>query len=176
MSPFSYLMTHPVYFSVNRKTIGRAIWIGLFVGFLPIPMQMLVAVMLALVARVNIPVAAIGVWVTNPFTMVPLYYLAYRLGATMLEMPIEPWPADFNFSAFYQDMGGIWIAMLYGGVVLGLSLATASYILFNVVWRISTAYKYRERKQKRRSGRLRKVKPITARAEPGENLPPRPPS
>jgi uncharacterized protein (DUF2062 family) len=150
MLPLSYLMTHPVYFSVNRKTISRAIWIGVFIGFLPIPMQMLVAVMLALVARVNIPIAAIGVWVTNPFTMVPLFYLAYRLGAAMLNMPIEPWPIDFNFSGFSQDMGGIWKAMLYGGVVLGLSLATVSYIFVNLVWRTSIAYRYRERKKNRR--------------------------
>ena len=164
MSPFSYVMTHPIYFSVNRKTISRAIWIGVFVAFLPIPMQMLVAVMLALVARVNIPLAAIGVWVTNPLTMVPLFYLAYRLGAAMLQMPIEPWPADFSFSSFSQDMGGIWKAMLYGGIVLGLSLATTSYFVVNLIWRISIAYRYRERKENRRI-QLRKIKRTMAPAE-----------
>jgi len=150
LHPLRYVMDHPVYFSVNRKTVTRAIWIGVFVSFIPIPMQMLVAVLLALLARVNIAVAAIGVWVTNPFTMVPLFYLAYRLGAVMLNMPIEPWPTDMDFSSFSKDMGAIWKATLYGGIFVGLSSATVCYIAANAIWRFSTAVKYRERRVLRR--------------------------
>ena len=53
---------------------------GLFIAFMPIPGHMIVAIMAALLLRVNIPVAAMAVWVTNPLTVVPIFYLAYRLG------------------------------------------------------------------------------------------------
>ena len=88
MSPLTYVMNHPVYFSVSRRSISRGVWIGVFVAFIPIPMQMGVAAALALLARVNIPVAVLVVWVTNPLTMWPLFYLAYRLGAAILHIPI----------------------------------------------------------------------------------------
>ena len=175
MAPLTYLMNHPVYFSVNRKTVTRAIWIGIFVGFLPIPMQMAVAAILAIIARVNIPVAVLGVWITNPLTMVPLFYLAYRLGAAMLSMPIELWPSEHSLLEMSQGMGGIWKATLYGGVVLGLSVATVAYISVSIIWQVSTAIRYRERKQ-RREQRDRKAQSAetddpesTAKQNPGAN-------
>jgi len=168
MAPLTYVMNHPVYFSVSRRTISRGVWIGVFVAFIPIPMQMGVAALLALIARVNIPVAVLGVWVTNPLTMWPLFYLAYRLGAAILHIPIEPWPADFNFLETIYGMGKIWEVTLYGGVVLGLSLATLSYIAISMIWSLSAAIRYRERKLKR-GLRLRKAAKADP-AEPGTNL------
>jgi uncharacterized protein (DUF2062 family) len=168
MAPLTYVMNHPVYFSVSRRTISRGVWIGVFVAFLPIPMQMGVAALLALIARVNTPVAVLGVWVTNPLTMWPLFYLAYRLGAALLHVPIEPWPEDSNFLGALQGMGIIWEATLYGGVILGLSLATASYIAVSSIWSISAAIRYRERTLKRRLRRRKAEK--TDPAEPGTNL------
>jgi len=168
MAPLTYVMNHPVYFSVSRRSIARGVWIGVFVAFIPIPMQMGVAAALALVARVNIPVAVLGVWVTNPLTMLPLFYLAYRLGAAILHIPIEHWPADFNLVETLQGMGTIWEATLYGGVVLGLSLATVSYIAVSMIWSISAAIRYRERTLKRRL-RVRKAAKADP-AEPGSNL------
>lgn len=175
MAPLTYLMNHPVYFSVNRKTVTRAIWIGIFVGFLPIPMQMAVAAILAIMARVNIPVAVLGVWITNPLTMVPLFYLAYRLGAAMLSMPIELWPSEQSLLEMSQGMGSVWKAMLYGGVVLGLSVATVAYISVSIIWQVSTAIRYRERRQ-RRELRDRKAQSAekddpasTAKQNPGAN-------
>jgi len=151
LHPFRYIMGHPVYFSVNRRSITRAIWIGVFCAFLPIPMQMLVAAMFALAARVNIPVAMAGVWVTNPFTMGPLFYLAYKLGATLLNVPIEPWPEDLGFAGFGSELGDIWKITLYGGLFVGLASATLAYIVTGTIWRISTASRYKMRAAQRRN-------------------------
>ena len=113
-------------------------------------MQMAVAAILAIMARVNIPVAVLVVWITNPLTMVPLFYLAYRLGAAMLDMPIELWPSEHSLLDMSQGIGGVWKATLYGGVVLGLSVATVAYISVSIIWQASTAIRYRERKQRRK--------------------------
>ncbi|MEE8307405.1 MAG: DUF2062 domain-containing protein [Gammaproteobacteria bacterium] len=76
LKPFDYVLAHPVYFSTTRRAVGGALWIGLFVGLLPIPGQTLVAVLAALWMRVNMPVAVITIWVSNPVTFVPIFYLA----------------------------------------------------------------------------------------------------
>jgi len=148
LHPFRYILSHPVYFSANRRSVCRAIWIGVFCAFIPIPGQTLVAVLAALGARVNIPVSAIGVWVTNPLTMAPLFYLAYRLGATLLNVPLEPFPSDFSIEAI-RGLGSVWTTTLYGGLFLGLASATLAYISASAIWRLSTASRYRMRRAKR---------------------------
>ncbi len=152
MAPLTYVMNHPVYFSVSRRTIARAVWIGVFVAFIPIPMQMLVAAILAIVARVNIPVAVLGVWVTNPLTLWPLFYLAYRLGAVILQIPIQVWPETYDVVDILQSVGNAWEATLYGGVILGLSLATLAYIAVGLIWRFQAVIRYRDRRKNRRIG------------------------
>jgi len=149
LHPFRYIMTHPVYFSVNRRSICRAVWIGVFCAFLPIPFQMVVAGLAALAARVNLPVAVAGVWITNPFTMGPLFYLCYKLGATLLGVPIEPWPEEVSFAAFGSELSDVWKITLYGGLFMGLSCATLAYIAVNAVWRVSTASRYKLRREQR---------------------------
>ena len=52
-------------FVFNRHTVATAALIGLFIGMLPIPMQMLVAAAAALLFRAYLPVAVCAVWVDH---------------------------------------------------------------------------------------------------------------
>ena len=60
--------------------------LGLFVAYLPFPGHMLIAGLSALALRVNIPVAVASVWVSNPATMVPMFYAAYEVGRRLLRL------------------------------------------------------------------------------------------
>src|SRR5258708_29485695 len=71
---------HPNLWHLNRKSVAGGTAVGLFCGLVPGPLQMLSAALLAILFRVNLPVAVILTWYTNPLTIVPLYYIAYKLG------------------------------------------------------------------------------------------------
>ena len=56
--------------------------IGVFSGCFPFfGLQTLLGVFLAKLAKGNILLAAIGTWISNPFTYVPLYYFNYKVGS-----------------------------------------------------------------------------------------------
>ncbi|MBX3421208.1 MAG: DUF2062 domain-containing protein [Pirellulaceae bacterium] len=70
-------------------TLALGIAIGIFVGFLPLMgIQMALAVGIAWPFRANKLIAGSLVWISNPLTMVPIYYPGYWLGCKLLNEPL----------------------------------------------------------------------------------------
>ncbi|MEJ2138911.1 MAG: DUF2062 domain-containing protein [Gammaproteobacteria bacterium] len=147
LRPFDYVLSHPVYFSASRRGVGGGLWVGLFVGLLPIPGQTVLAVLGALALRVNLPVAAITIWVSNPITFVPIFYLAYKIGATLLGMPIDTIPAEPTMEWLTEEIAVRWKPLMYGSLIMAVSVASTVYLLFSVVWHVLTVQRYRRRHQ-----------------------------
>ena len=64
---------------------AKGLAIGVFSGCFPFfGFQTLIGVSLAKIARGNIVLAAIGTWISNPFTYVPLYFFNYKVGSLFL--------------------------------------------------------------------------------------------
>jgi len=81
LKPFGSLLQHPNLWHLHRRSVSGGVAVGLFCGLIPGPLQMISAALLAVLLRVNLPVAAFTTLYTNPFTIVPLYMAAYELGA-----------------------------------------------------------------------------------------------
>src|SRR5438552_4035744 len=79
-----WLHHHPNLWCFNRRSVAGAVAIGLFAGLIPGPFQMLVALLLAIPLKKNIPVALATTLYTNPLTIVPLYIVAYAYGRLLL--------------------------------------------------------------------------------------------
>ncbi len=77
MSPFQHLLHDTRLWGIRRRWVVPAFALGLFVAFLPFPGHMLISALAALALRVNIPVAALSTWASNPLTIGPMYYFAY---------------------------------------------------------------------------------------------------
>ena len=61
---------------------AKGLAIGVFSGCFPFfGFQTLMGVFLAKLAKGNIFLAAIGTWISNPFTYIPLYYFNYKVGS-----------------------------------------------------------------------------------------------
>ena len=59
--------------------------IGVFCGCFPFfGFQTILGLFFARVAKGNLFLAAIGTWISNPFTYIPLYYLNYKVGSIFL--------------------------------------------------------------------------------------------
>ena len=61
---------------------AKGLAIGVFSGCFPFfGFQTLIGIFFAKLVKGNIVLAAIGTWISNPFTYVPLYYFNYKVGS-----------------------------------------------------------------------------------------------
>lgn len=117
----------------HRIALGVAI--GFFVAWTPtIGIQMILTVALATLLRANKFVGVPVVWLSNPLTLVPVYYPSYRLGCWLIGM--EPCSARQMLEILQLKEGwlklltntmDILIAMSLGSLIIGLALATVAY-------------------------------------------------
>ena len=150
LAPFHHLMHDHRLWAVRRKNFVPPVALGVFVGFIPFPGHPLWASFAALALRVNIPIAALTTFISNPLTMGPMYFFAYRLGALLLGVPQEPFAVEMSFEWVTHTFVNIWQPMLLGCVLLGSVSAVLSYVILDLVWRSSIGqYKSRKRAQRR---------------------------
>lgn len=159
LRPFENSLLHPRLWHLNRESAAGAVAAGLFCGLIPGPFQMLGAAVCALLFRVNLPLAMLTTLYTNPFTLVPLYWLAYELGrlVTGADTGFVP-PPEFDADRFREWFVAVmqWVAVLGRPLVIGLfllacALALAGYFLVKAAWRIHLIRAWRQRRRRRRT-------------------------
>ena len=64
---------------MNRNSLGRAVYIGVLCAFFPLPGQMPLAIIGALLFRANVPMAIALTWLTNPLTTIPIFWVLFYL-------------------------------------------------------------------------------------------------
>lgn len=126
----------PNLWHINRHSAASAFAIGLFCAMLPIPGQMVVAAIFALVFRANMPISVSLVFITNPFTMPIIFYGAYELGVVLLGM--EPTIEAFHLSWEWlrHSLNDIWLPLTLGSLVMGIVLGAAGWIAIQWLWRL----------------------------------------
>lgn len=144
LAPFGSTLFHPRLWHLNRHSAAGAIAVGLFCGLIPGPFQMLAAALACVVLKVNLPLALFTTFYTNPFTIVPLYILAFSIGEALMgkgHAAFTP-PPEWTGSDFMDWAAalGHWMASLgrplaLGLVVLASGLAVAGYLLTRIAWR-----------------------------------------
>jgi len=147
MRPFHRLLDDPAYWCLNRRNVTRAFALGLFLSFVPLPGHLIMAPTLAVLARLNIPATVAGVLLTNPFTMVPLYFIAYWVGCQLLHLPLKPFDFQMTWDWISTALLPIWKPFLLGCLVMGLLTAVVGYILLGGIWHLSLVLNYHRRKR-----------------------------
>ena len=140
--------------SFNREPLARGVAIGMLCGLIPGPIQILGSLGLCAWMRANVIAAVLTTAYTNPLTIVPLYWLAFQIGAFILPghhaMPVVV--------ALQGGMGGWMVALgewvsalgwplLLGLPVLATLLALNAYALVQLFFLVPVI---------RRARRLRK--------------------
>ena len=157
LAPFQNTLLHPRLWHLNRRSAAGAVAAGMFCGLIPGPLQMLGAVICAVVFRVNLPLAMLTTLYTNPFTIVPLYIVAFAIGQSALPgenehfvAPPEPGAAGLVAwgHALIDWMIGLGAPLALGLVLLALSLAATAYLVVRVAWRFYLVRAWRRRNQK----------------------------
>lgn len=151
-----YLL-NPLLWHVNRRSIARGVAIGLLVAFLPLPLQMLVAAILAIFFTANLPIAIALTWITNPFTFLPINYFIYKVGELIIRDGSTYQTINFQF--FSQSWQNItqqllqWIQhagkpFLVGLPIVAISASIVGYMLIQVIWRLVVYWDLHKRKKR----------------------------
>lgn len=124
-----------------RESPGRiagAFALGVFIGMSPLlGIHTVLGIAFAWILKLNRLVTLVGVYVTNPWTIVPIYTFGTWLGARMLGidhiLPEINW-AHVSFSELLRDFRPLLMPFLVGNTVLGLVSALVSYaVIFKAV-------------------------------------------
>jgi uncharacterized protein (DUF2062 family) len=135
----------------NRRSVSGAFAVGFFCAFIPLPMQMLFAAAIAIFVRVNLPISASLVWLTNPITMPPIFYAAYKVGAFVLGQ--EALTSDYKLTAewFTEQLHLIWQPFLLGCLICGIISAVIAYATVRLLWRLHIVQHIKERRLRKKS-------------------------
>lgn len=142
-------LADPNLWHLNRRSAAGAVGIGLFVAFLPLPGQTVVASIAAIWARVNLPICFLMTWVTNPFTMAPMFLLAYGVGSWLLGTPIHPVEFEATWEWAQTEFLLIWKPFLLGSFVVGLVAGVSGGLLTLGLWRLDVGRRWKNRKKRR---------------------------
>jgi uncharacterized protein (DUF2062 family) len=150
-------LADPDFWHLNRRSAARAVAVGLFCGLIPGPLQVLGSILLCLVWRANFPVAVVTTFYTNPFTIVPLYVLAYEYGSLFFRdaVPLQKLrlPPSPEFLSSIAALGH-WMVVLgkplaVGLVLLATTLAALGFVIVRIGWRCHAVWAWRRRARQR---------------------------
>jgi uncharacterized protein len=126
-SQFTQRITNRRLWKPCRATVAHGLAIGLFFSMmLPMPFQGFVAAFFAIRSRVNVPFAMIAVWLSNPFTNVPLALAQEKLGGFLRICVHIPVPSFLDVSKKfpYTDIdcnaANFVLGMLFSGVLCAM--------------------------------------------------------
>jgi len=139
----------PYLWHMNRNSVARAFAIGLFCTWLPIPLQTVVAATLAIYYRAHLPLSVALVFITNPVTIPPMFYFAYKLGSMVLGLDPQAVPMDLGWHWFTTTLGQIWKPLLFGCFMLGIISSAMGYFAIHSIWRQSIRRRWKDRREAR---------------------------
>lgn len=160
LRPFARHLSDPALWRLHRRSVPRAVALGLGVGVIIPFLHTIIAALFAIPLRANVAIAAATTLVINPLTIPALYYAAYRTGMWELRHDgsvIDPGAAEQVSGELSRFL--FWIHHASGPIALGIvTIALAATLLgygfTAVVWRVWLASKWRARRHARRTAKV----------------------
>lgn len=160
---FAPHLADPRLWQFNRHSLNKAVYIGVLSAFFPLPGQMLLALIGALIFRANVPMALGLTWITNPLTTLPVFYAGYYVGAKIMGEPmislrvIGRMIADFSLwvlsngaNPFVTYRGTVSVAAFCLGLtILAVVTSIVCGLTFKAIWRYKTVSSWQKRQKQR---------------------------
>jgi uncharacterized protein len=112
---------------------------------------MLFAAAAAIFFRVNFAISVSLVWITNPLTIPPLFYTAYKVGAWILQSPAYKGPVQYTWEWASSQVDTFLIPFLLGCLICATVLSLAGYFTVRFLWLLSVLRHQRQRKKRQDS-------------------------
>lgn len=157
LRPIAHRILLPELWRFHRRSVPRGVALGIIVGVMIPVAQTIVAALLALPSKANVPVAALTTFITNPLTTPPIWYAAYWIGFYLLRLDAMTvaQPLNQHLQSDASDWMG-WLfstaapATAFGLVVISAVAAAIGYLVASFGWRWWIGRKWRKRRELRR--------------------------
>jgi hypothetical protein len=155
-----YLREHPRLWVLHRRGVALGVALGIGIGVFPVPLQMPAAMLAAVALRANVAAAAAATWLTNPFTMAPIWALAALLGSFVVPRAAagaaSPEPVAWQWSDPLSWAAALWEpvtswgpALLVGFPLAGIVLGVLAYLIVYWGWAVLIQLEQRRRSERR---------------------------
>jgi len=106
---------------------------GVFIGMSPLlGIHTLLGLLAAWLFKLNRLITLVGVYITNPWTIVPIYSCGTWIGARIMGMhkivPVIDW-TQITLLGFLKEFRPLLLPFLIGNTMIGIISAVLSYIL-----------------------------------------------
>ena len=147
LRPVAHLLNHPELWHLNRRGVSGAAFVGLFSAFIPVPSQMLLAAIIAIYVRVNLPISVALVWITNPITIPPMIYGSYRVGAWVLGIDVAELQVELSLDWVLANFVAMGKPLFVGSVICGLVAGSIGFTASHFIWRNRVMRQWRKRRR-----------------------------
>ena len=151
LRPIRHLLHEPALWHLHRASVGNACFVGMFCAFVPFPGQTVLAAAMALVLRCNLPIVLALVQVTNPITLPPMFFFAYRLGAWLLGVEVTISEFELSWDWFQGNLRHLWQPLVLGSLICGWVSGVTLMLTARLLWRLHVIRRWRERRERRRA-------------------------
>lgn len=148
---------HPRLWRPTRRGIAMGIALGIFFGLLVPLAQIPLSAGAAVLLRANVPAAIASTLVTNPVTFGPIYYAAYRIGATLVREDEAratenvPKPRGEGAAAWllstWDRIAAVGKPLLLGLAIMSSAMGLLAYLAVTLLWRLKTGLAWRRRRK-----------------------------
>jgi len=145
LKPFGRFFGDPRLWSLQRRTVAPAFGAGLAICFIPLPIHIPVAAIVAIFGRIHIPTIMLALVAVNPVTIVPAYIVAYKVGVLVTGAPQHKFTFHMSWEWVQHGLGPMWKPFLVGCGLTGALVGLIGYALLDVLWRYNVRKRYRER-------------------------------
>jgi uncharacterized protein (DUF2062 family) len=118
----------------KRTNVARGCAIGVFCCMIPMPLQMFLAAIIALLWRANLPLSVALVWISNPITMAPMFYANYKFGSWILQTPGLNLEFEWSRAWFFHQLHLLWKPLYTGSFVSGIIFSVIVFYAVQLIW------------------------------------------
>jgi uncharacterized protein (DUF2062 family) len=99
----------------------------------------------------NLPLAMVIIWMSNPLTIPPMFYLTYKLGSYILGTTLGDFSVTLSWEWFSQLGSEILLPLFVGSILAGTVLASIGYFFVLFLWRWKVIKDWEHRKDIRQA-------------------------
>ncbi|HAZ79643.1 MAG TPA: DUF2062 domain-containing protein [Porticoccaceae bacterium] len=136
----------PNLLHLNRQSVSLAVFVGIFCAFIPLPIQSLLVIALCFWIGANLPLAMLIIWMSNPITIPPMFFLTYKLGSSILGTELGEFAVTLNWQWFSQLGSEVLLPLFVGSLIAGTLLAIVGYFFVLFLWRWKVIKNWEARK------------------------------
>jgi hypothetical protein len=149
LAPFA----DPRLWTLSRRRVARGAAIGALFCVIPLPVQVPLAIVGAILLRANLPAAVAATLISNPLTMVVILTAAWKIGTLVIDEvagapPFDPHRFDVGnlvtVQGWLEAFNGVAEPVAVGLPFVGATLAVLVYAVVMVGWRLAVLHHRRK--------------------------------